>query len=138
MNQFYSITDQLQTGARVIRIDPVFYYGQLRTCHSSPLGVSGPTVCEAEAALPFVGTAGFFAPIAGLLHFAPLPIPAMVDTVLAGASIYAVANGMTQPISNRLFANTIKEVGNWLNNNPKEVIILMMYETDQDHHSDVQ
>jgi len=35
-NQYYSMTDQLQLGARYIRIDPVFYFGQLRTCHSSP------------------------------------------------------------------------------------------------------
>ena len=34
VNQFYSITDQLQAGARTIRLDPWWYYDELRLCHA--------------------------------------------------------------------------------------------------------
>jgi hypothetical protein len=32
-NQYYSITDQLQLGARFVRLDPHWYYDNLRLCH---------------------------------------------------------------------------------------------------------
>ncbi len=38
-DQYYSISDQLNAGARYIRIDPYFYDDQLRVCH-------GPELCQ--------------------------------------------------------------------------------------------
>jgi hypothetical protein len=37
VNQWYSITDQLQGGARTLRLDPVWYYDEMRLCHSDSL-----------------------------------------------------------------------------------------------------
>ncbi len=46
-DQYYSISDQLNAGARYIRIDPYFYDNQLRVCH-------GPEFCQ------FVGDGRLF------------------------------------------------------------------------------
>ena len=45
-NQYYSMTDQLNLGARHLRLDPTFYYDQLRLCHGD-----GATLCETLAGL---------------------------------------------------------------------------------------
>ncbi len=136
MNQFYSITDQLQLGVRSIRIDPVFYFGQLRTCHSSPFDAIKATnadVCMALAGLGTVGLSDFFAPLIVGLNLAPPPIPEVLDTLLAAAAILGASN----PINNRLFAYTVKEVAAWLDSNPSEVILLEMYEADSSQHGSV-
>lgn len=38
-DQYYSISDQLDAGARTIRLDPYFYSGEMRVCH-------GPIYCN--------------------------------------------------------------------------------------------
>lgn len=72
-DQILSITDQLQLGARYIRLDERYYEGQMRVCHASN------DLCA----------------------------------------------GLTSLISpGRLFANTIKELANWLAQNRAEFVIL--------------
>jgi hypothetical protein len=129
MNQMYSITDQMQLGARLIRIDPVFYFGELRTCHASDTGgIPVAKWCEGIAGLPSVGLAAFFTPLAIALNVLPPPLPDVLDALLIAASLYGVA----EPINNRLFASTMKEVRNWLDNNPNEAIVLLMNESGQE------
>ena len=54
-NQVYSITDQLNAGARILELDPHTYYqavngGHLTVCHGSPVQELGVTVDTADGA----------------------------------------------------------------------------------------
>jgi Divergent InlB B-repeat domain len=44
-DQYYSITDQLQSGARLIRLDPWWYFNEMRLCHAE-------SVIECEGSSP--------------------------------------------------------------------------------------
>jgi PKD domain len=80
-NQFYSMTDQMNTGARALAIDLHYVDGNARLCHTG-------------------GAAA-----AGVVCIYPQPLP-------------PVFPGM------RYYANGIKEIRNWLRNNPDQIIIL--------------
>lgn len=145
-SQYYSITDQLNMGARYLRVDPIYYFDQLRTCHTSPVSsdastpVVGPVLgnatilseadnCRAQALWPFLGLAAMFGEIALPIHLAPPPVPELVDFVLIGASVY----GATQPINSRLFSYTVQEISKWLNDHPGELILLDIRQSGSPH-----
>jgi hypothetical protein len=115
-DQYYSITDQLNLGARVLRIDPWFYYGQLRTCHASAVDE-----CIAEALIPTYGAGAVLVELAPAVQLAPPPIPVLADVAIGlEAGLGSVA------INSRLFASTIREISEWLEANPKEVVTIYM------------
>lgn len=111
-NQYYSITDQLNLGARSIRIDPWFYFGEARVCHGSR-----QVDCELQAALPIAGLAVSLTPLAGWIPILPPAIKPLLPVGFAFAS--------TVKVNNRLYANAIKEVGQWLDAHPGEIITLI-------------
>jgi len=80
-NHFYSMTDQMNTGARALAIDLHYVDGNARLCHTG-------------------GAAA-----AGVVCIYPQPLT-------------PVFPGM------RYYANGIKEIRNWLRNNPDQIIIL--------------
>lgn len=124
-NQYYSITDQLQLGARDIRVDPVYFYDQMRVCHASPYtlvpaapDIGTPEVrsaeknlCEVLGIMSFLGVAEVFIPIAGVLNLAPPPVPFLVDGVIVAAAGYTSA----QHINGRLFSmRSRKSQSGWM------------------------
>jgi len=82
-NQFYSITDQLRSGARVLTLDLYNLEGNARLCHSFTPGV------------------------------------AQVNCALFGnLLIYSYPPGW------RYYSNAIKEIRNWLDANPNEILFI--------------
>ncbi|MCX6594981.1 MAG: dockerin type I domain-containing protein [Acidobacteria bacterium] len=118
LNQYYSMTDQLNQGARLIRIDPQYYFGQVRAAHCS-----SHTQCESLGVAQAIGAALALAPfVAPINLLIPYPIPAILNTALIAAAPVATYSKVT----NRLWAWSIQEINDWLVAHPNEVIILTM------------
>ena len=99
-DQKLSITDQLQAGARYIRLDPDYWYNNMRLCHGSSTALCA--LLSPPAGLVLGGYA-----LAELGPIAPF-----VGTV----------EGVITP--GRLYAYAVKEVADWMEKNPAEFLIL--------------
>ena len=89
-NQLWSITDQLQMGARYIRLDPHWFNSEMRLCHAESNRLQG-TSCDAPSVSP-----------------------------------------------GRLYGNGVREIANWLEANPTEVVILTMNDYSEDHDEHIE
>ncbi len=124
-NQGYSLTDQLNLGARHLRLDPVYYFGEYRLCHTN----ADDRTCGALAAEEYAPLATVLAPLLpGINILVPPPIPEVVDAGLAGVAIYSVATNHKDgiAINNRLFVSAIREIADWLKLHPTEFITVGM------------
>jgi hypothetical protein len=126
-NQNYSITDQLNLGARNLRLDPVEYFGEVRLCHTSslPIGsltISGPDVCATEAVAEYANLALLMSPFLEAINLLPIPVPELID----GLFLYELisSNEQTVNINNRLYVSAIREIADWLTAHPSEFITL--------------
>ncbi len=109
-DQRLSIWDQLQAGARYIRVDPDYWYGNMRVCHSS-----STALCEA-----------FSPPVGAFIGGAGGALAGTVDPEFAAVGAFAgLVEGVITP--GRLYAFAIREIADWLEQNPNEVIILDLH-----------
>lgn len=100
VDQRLSIWDQLQAGARYIRLDPDYYYNNMRLCHGS-----STLLCELGS--PPTG------PVAG---------SALLSAGFAALGPLVADIGVITP--GRLYAYAVLEIAQWMNANPQEFIIL--------------
>ena len=105
-DQALSLTDQLQLGARYVRLDPGWYDSNMRLCHGST------TLCAV-----FAPPQGDLATAAAFAIDPPLALLG-ADTVLSPG---------------RLFAFAVKELGDWMTANPNEFLVLDMNATPDGH-----
>lgn len=120
-DQYYSITDQLNMGARFLRTDPHYYFGQVRACHGST-----NVECALQGVAPNIGVGAALVPIIGAINALLLtPISPLIP-VIDAAVVAFTAIESAYPINNRYWAWTIREIGDWLNapGNNKEVLIM--------------
>lgn len=125
-DQQMNITDQLQAGMRIIRMDPRFYAGQIRLCHNSDYGIldenDNHTNCNTNGKnFPvFKVPDQILSQIGQYLGYSPSVSDLISLTGLAGPSS-----------EGRLYALGMHEVGHWLKNNPGEFVIIRLLGTRQ-------
>ena len=98
-NQIYSITDQLRSGARLLTLDLYPEFGEARLCHA-------------------LGDDFSFLDLGGQI---PLDL-GLISTICS-----APGNTFVPPLffpGLRLYAQSIKEISNWLDKNPTEIVLL--------------
>jgi hypothetical protein len=113
-DQGFSITDQLQYGARMIRLDPWLFDNtdfQLKMCHSSTVTIN----------------TGWLQKIANFLN-----VPMGNSVSLDARTLCDVEDPLGNRISqNRSFVFAVKELAHWLRQHPGEVVVLYLHDRAQ-------
>ncbi|WP_347986289.1 dockerin type I domain-containing protein [Methylomonas sp. AM2-LC] len=127
-DQVLSMTDQLQEGMRIIRMDPRFYSGQIRLCHNTAYGILDESNNFINCA-----TDGKNFPSA----YFTIPDQILKDLLSIFGKTYTVSDlisdtGLAGPSSEgRLYALGMHEVAEWLKKNPGEFIIIRLLGTSE-------
>ncbi len=115
-DQKLSLYDQLEAGARAVRLDPWYYFGNMRLCHSTDV-----ELCET------------FSPI---VIFSAGTIGSALNLFFPGISIFGVVEGILSP--GRLYAYSVRELADWLDRHPGEFVTVELHNQDFDTaHSDL-
>ena len=117
-NQVYSTTDQLRAGARVILFDNYWIGGAARLCHAgfitlAPKQTFGPITIGPINLDPNVICPAY---VPNVLYLDPSKQPGCLQDPVT--SLCVVHPSM------RYYSNGIKEIRNWLEANPNEIVII--------------
>jgi len=121
-NQVYSTTDQLRAGARAITFDNYYFLGAARLCHSAfdPFSKQPPNSLPNLLAVPVLCA------IQGPNEFYrdPLNQPGCLLHPVTNFPLPGFHPECDVHPSLRYYSNGIKEIRNWLDDNPNEIVII--------------